>query len=94
MLKLRKAPRLAGKNLLIAGTAQQQIRHHRYAKGLLDPSLFPSLGGGKVLRASWTYHDHRQPRCAKGTSDYAMGIPAVLFFHILVSTLICMASWI
>src|SRR5215510_5116040 len=42
MLQLCKAPRLTGKNLLMACTAQQQIRHHRYTKGLLDPSLFPT----------------------------------------------------
>lgn len=38
--------------------------------------------------------DHRKPHCAKGVSDHALGIPAVLFYHILVSTLICKASWL
>src|SRR6266540_1991642 len=40
MLKLRYTPRLAGEHLLMARTDQQQIRHHRNAKGLLDPPLF------------------------------------------------------
>src|SRR3954451_9588156 len=42
MLQLCKAPRLAGENILMAGTGQQQIRHYRYTKRLLDPSLFPA----------------------------------------------------
>src|SRR5215216_3351622 len=42
MLKLRYTPRLPRNNLLMARTDQQQIRHHRNAKGLLDPSLFPT----------------------------------------------------
>src|SRR5437660_12391041 len=42
MLQWRQAPRLAGENLLMAGTNQQQIRQHRDAKGLLDASLLPA----------------------------------------------------
>jgi len=42
MLQLRQAPRLAGENLLMAGTHQQQIRQHRDAKGLLDAPLLPA----------------------------------------------------
>ena len=38
--------------------------------------------------------DHSKPRCAKGVSDHALGIAAVLFYHIPVSTLICKASWV
>src|SRR2546425_1359667 len=39
MLQLRHTPRLARDHLLMARTDQQQIREHRYAKGLLNPSL-------------------------------------------------------
>src|SRR5215813_10363287 len=40
MLQLCYAPGCPRENLLMAGTDQQQIRQDRYAKGLLDPSLF------------------------------------------------------
>ena len=33
--------------------------------------------------------DHSKPRWAKGVNDYASGIPAVLFYHMSPSTLIC-----
>src|SRR5215470_9586477 len=42
MLKLGHAPRLTGKNLLMARTDQQQICQDRNAEGLLDPPLFPT----------------------------------------------------
>src|SRR5215471_2206590 len=42
MLKLGHTPRPPGAYLLMARTDQQQIRQHRDAKGLLDPSLLPT----------------------------------------------------
>ena len=36
--------------------------------------------------------DHSKPPRAKGGGDHASGIPAVLFYHMPLSTLICMAS--
>src|SRR5712692_3712167 len=39
MLKLSNTPRLARDDLLMARAEQQQIRQHRDAKGLLNPSL-------------------------------------------------------
>src|SRR6266478_10229445 len=39
MLQLRHAPRRPREHLLMAHTDQQQIREHRYTKGLLDASL-------------------------------------------------------
>ena len=42
MLKLSHTPRLARDDLLMACAEQQQIRQHGDAKGLLDPSLFPT----------------------------------------------------
>jgi hypothetical protein len=42
MLKLGHTPRHPGAYLLMARTDQQQIRQHRDAKRLLDPSLLPT----------------------------------------------------
>src|SRR5712691_143910 len=39
MLQLGYAPHLAGENLLMARTDQQQRRQHRHATGLLDAAL-------------------------------------------------------
>src|SRR3954471_9515006 len=40
MLKLCYAPRCPRANFLMAGTDQQQIRQHRYAKGVRDAPFF------------------------------------------------------
>src|SRR2546426_6197666 len=87
MLKLRYTPRLPRNNLLMACTDQQQIRHHCYAKGLLDPSLFPTdlvLAQPEVgLQLAidlfyWppslicTYHLSRDPLVQIGHQDFRM----------------------
>jgi len=38
--------------------------------------------------------DHSKPHRAKGVSDHVSGIPAVLFYHMPLSILVCKTSWV